>query len=647
MPGSTPGDQVPSELEVERAASAHWRRLAQQRSVELTRLSRRRGVRLAMGLERRLTPVTAPARRWAARARAGAEVVALRAGALARRTTPLDLSHAVALLPEPRLDGRRLLVAVVGGRATSPSDAVASVDVVAVPGGAGAATAVRDALRGSTHDLVGLRLDGAEPVGAPAAFWGRLVAAVGGDVVAATALAVHPQRTLAEATAHDGRVRAAGLAVETSADGVPALVGRGAGEPPDPTGPIEAVDAASSACMVVDRAAYEAAGGLPTRSRPRRGRHAARASGSRRGVVRPWSCPQPSWWTIDRSPPAPRCGGRSPATLRPGSTPSTPPGRRCGAWPLRSRRAGSASPSRWRRRRPRWRRAGATGTSVRAWPAACAASATRSVCRRPTTPTGRSGGQVTCTSWFEGCSPCGARRASATCCGSSATPRRWTTPSSSGRPGAGGIAELRRAPPRSHRDPGRGAAPGDRPPPVPAIRVRTHRWPRRRGGQGPRRLPDHGARRRRRRAAPPCARQRLGGPHRPRPGGGHPRAQRGAARRLRVRGGGAQRPLADDADLGLRLQPGVRRARLRRPAHLGPRARDGGAASTGRSWSTRGSTSCGPSWSRCSPIPRRRGPAPSGAARPCCAPTPSTTGPGSSSRSADVPGARGRRGGGA
>jgi len=263
MPGSTPGDQVPSELDVERAASAHWRRLAQQRSLELTRLSRRRGVRLALGLERRLAPLTAPARRWAARARARGEVVALGAGALTRRAPTEDLTQAVALRPEPPLDGRRLLVAVVGGREASPSPAPAWVDAVAVAGGAGAAAAVRDALHGSTHDLVGLRLDGAEAVGGWAGLWGRLVAAVGGDVVAATALAVHPRRLRREATPHDGRVRAAGLAVLVAADGVPALVGRGAGDPPDPSGPIEAVDAGSSACMVVDRAAYEAAGGLP------------------------------------------------------------------------------------------------------------------------------------------------------------------------------------------------------------------------------------------------------------------------------------------------------------------------------------------------------------------------------------------------
>jgi len=263
MPGSTPGDQVPSELEVERAASAHWRRLAQQRSVELTRLSRRRGVRLALGIERRLAPVTGPARRWVARARARGELVALRAGALTRRARTEDLTQAVALLPEPPLDGRRLLVAVVGGRATGPSDAAASVDAIAVAGGAGAAAAVRDALQGSNHDLVGLRLDGAEVVGAAPAFWGRLVAAVGDGVVAATALAVHPQRSHTEATSHDGRVRAAGLAVRLADDGVPALVGRDAGDPPNPSGPVEVVDAASSACMVVDRAAYDAAGGLP------------------------------------------------------------------------------------------------------------------------------------------------------------------------------------------------------------------------------------------------------------------------------------------------------------------------------------------------------------------------------------------------
>lgn len=90
----------------------------------------------------------------------------------------------------------------------------------------------------------------------------RLATAVEGTRVAAAPLVVHPLRSTHRATPHDGLVRARGLAVAV-ADDAPVLRAVGAGTAAGPEPGSTAVAGATAACALVDRAAYEAAGGLP------------------------------------------------------------------------------------------------------------------------------------------------------------------------------------------------------------------------------------------------------------------------------------------------------------------------------------------------------------------------------------------------
>lgn len=91
----------------------------------------------------------------------------------------------------------------------------------------------------------------------------RLTDALGSSVVAATPTLIHPERRGWDRTEHDLLVRAQGYAVELDRTGAPVVVARGAGTSPRelPSVVVE-VDAAPLHCLVIDRAAYDAAGGL-------------------------------------------------------------------------------------------------------------------------------------------------------------------------------------------------------------------------------------------------------------------------------------------------------------------------------------------------------------------------------------------------
>lgn len=91
----------------------------------------------------------------------------------------------------------------------------------------------------------------------------RLAVAVDGvNTVAATPLVVHPLRSARRATPHDGHVRHHGLELDVAGD-APFLRANDAGRPAQIEGPAGRVGGGSAACLVVDRRAYEAAGGLP------------------------------------------------------------------------------------------------------------------------------------------------------------------------------------------------------------------------------------------------------------------------------------------------------------------------------------------------------------------------------------------------
>jgi hypothetical protein len=91
----------------------------------------------------------------------------------------------------------------------------------------------------------------------------RLAAAIdGANVVAATPVVVHPPRPLVAATPHDGLVRARGLELATAHD-APVVRAHDAGSIVNfHTTPVS-VPGASAACLLVDRRAYDDAGGLP------------------------------------------------------------------------------------------------------------------------------------------------------------------------------------------------------------------------------------------------------------------------------------------------------------------------------------------------------------------------------------------------
>lgn len=89
----------------------------------------------------------------------------------------------------------------------------------------------------------------------------RLGASLDAGAVAASAQLVHPVRSITRATPHDGRVRALGLEIVVEED-APAPAARAAGEVADPNAPPTSVAGASAACLLVDGAAYAAAGGI-------------------------------------------------------------------------------------------------------------------------------------------------------------------------------------------------------------------------------------------------------------------------------------------------------------------------------------------------------------------------------------------------
>jgi glycosyltransferase involved in cell wall biosynthesis len=137
-----------------------------------------------------------------------------------------------------------------------------AVTVIDLGFGAGYAAAVA---RTAPGELLCFMPVTTQPLGA---HWlAHLTWAIGADVGAATPQTVHPDRPWRSATPHDGLVRARGVELSVR-DGVPVARNRAAGTVVDVTGAPEPVAGASAACLVVDRAAYDAAGGLPASSDP-------------------------------------------------------------------------------------------------------------------------------------------------------------------------------------------------------------------------------------------------------------------------------------------------------------------------------------------------------------------------------------------
>ncbi len=138
------------------------------------------------------------------------------------------------------------------------------IDIVPVPDlgsvGSGTVTAVIEAVARTTSPLVGIvaaTTDAIEPT-----WLGRLAASIGSDTVAAIPILIHPRHPGRPATPHDLRVREAGLDIVVDPVAGPRPVALDAGSPVDAVRRPTAVLAASGACIVMDRAAYERVGGL-------------------------------------------------------------------------------------------------------------------------------------------------------------------------------------------------------------------------------------------------------------------------------------------------------------------------------------------------------------------------------------------------
>jgi glycosyltransferase involved in cell wall biosynthesis len=268
-----PGERAnePADLQValdaERAAVEHSRRVARQRSEELAALRHRPSVRVLLAVERRLEPVVSGVGHARRRVRAAAERAALGAGALRRRAgrrshpATLDVPTDASSSGGPARRARPAVIVMVGAGEPSWLDALPpGLELVRSRASGGARAALAQGVATSDPAVVGVVHAATEP---QTPDWlERLVAAVDGSTVAAVPVLVHPRRPLRRATAYDGLVRAAGVRLRLDGDGTPVAELLDAGAVPRPGGPAVAVAAGSGAALVVDRAAYEAVGGL-------------------------------------------------------------------------------------------------------------------------------------------------------------------------------------------------------------------------------------------------------------------------------------------------------------------------------------------------------------------------------------------------
>jgi len=159
----------------------------------------------------------------------------------------------------------RLLQELAGLPAAAPLDRTIATVVIGRGETATAAAARVPAVRDA--DLVCFQL--ASTTALEPQWQARLAATIdGATVVAAAPTLVHPLRPAARATPHDGRVRVRGVSIAI-AEGAPRLHANDAGAIPAPApGAPRPVDGATAACLLVDRRAYEAAGGLPESADP-------------------------------------------------------------------------------------------------------------------------------------------------------------------------------------------------------------------------------------------------------------------------------------------------------------------------------------------------------------------------------------------
>ena len=230
--GETELPDLRSQLDAERAAVEHWRRIALQRSEEFAALSRRPTVRALLAVERRVAPVVtrpAPLGAGCASGPSGWRwVPVLCVGPVA------DVHRRGLVAPAPVQPGppRRMAIVVVGSEDPAWVGALSpSVEVTRVAEPRQARATLARAIKASAPDLVGAMAATTEPL--DVGWLDRLAAAIDGSVVAAVPLVVHPRRPPWRATPHDGLVRAAGVGLRLDGEGTPwAEAARGGDDAP-------------------------------------------------------------------------------------------------------------------------------------------------------------------------------------------------------------------------------------------------------------------------------------------------------------------------------------------------------------------------------------------------------------------------------
>jgi O-antigen biosynthesis protein len=277
--------QLHAELEGERANAAELRRLLAQQTAALEAIKRRKSVRAVVALDRYITRSRALPRAQRHRLGIWRNRINLLSGAIRNKRYLSDRREAIVAAieglvtapPDPRT--RSIVVVAddpVGARLHSTFRDGDEVIVVATRLSAGVPNALHRfvtspvpespaaaAARGGTAasgELLCFLAATCEPL--EEGWLDRLGAVIRDDVVAAAPLLLHPERSFAQATAHDLRVRELGLDLVATSDGYPTMRAREAGGSPEPSRKPFEVVAASGACLVVNRNAYEAAGGF-------------------------------------------------------------------------------------------------------------------------------------------------------------------------------------------------------------------------------------------------------------------------------------------------------------------------------------------------------------------------------------------------
>jgi hypothetical protein len=277
-------DEVRAAVAAERQRADSHQRLTDQQGHELDSLRRRGWLRTMISFGRRSRPFVLAVGRRAAGGRrllAWLELRLRAIGRVSRRArSGIDLIDAVGRLPEPPPLVRTVSVIVTSGPVADLDqfEREGAVETLVLEGdrrgtrpnvfgrraephsGESLGAMLARAVERSSGELVCIIASTTRPL-APG-WLAHLAAQLHGDIKATAPLLVHPRRRPLRATPHDERVREMGLDLYDTGDGFAAVRSRQPGDDPDPSSSPVDVVAASAACLLVDRRASDAAGGL-------------------------------------------------------------------------------------------------------------------------------------------------------------------------------------------------------------------------------------------------------------------------------------------------------------------------------------------------------------------------------------------------